>query len=155
MGYKPKFYVLDVTVPENVRKLRDHISERYGGLDLLVNNAGIAITVRYLMFFAESSLRRPAHYFSYYSCSFVQNATGDIETFEPFEVRQTIRVNYSSLRDTCNMLFPILRPHARVVNVSSSCGHLTHIPGQHLRDVLASPDLTEDKLNAIIASFIR
>lgn len=46
LGYKPKFHVLDVTVPESVQKLRDHIVQSYNGLDVLVNNAGIEIKVR-------------------------------------------------------------------------------------------------------------
>ena len=41
LGYRPKFHILDVTVPESVKKLRDHILEEYGGLDVLINNAAI------------------------------------------------------------------------------------------------------------------
>jgi len=41
------------------------------------------------------------------------------------------------------------------VNVSSSAGHLSRIPGEHLRNILASPDLTEEKLSSLITSFVK
>lgn len=43
---------------------------------------------------------------------------------EPFseQAEVTCRVNFSATMNCCNELFPLLRPHARVVNVSSSAG---------------------------------
>lgn len=43
---------------------------------------------------------------------------------EPFseQAENTCRVNFFSTMNCCNELFPLLRPHARVVNVSSSAG---------------------------------
>lgn len=38
----PKFHHLDVTDRESIRRLRDHLREHYGGLDVLVNNAGVS-----------------------------------------------------------------------------------------------------------------
>ena len=69
-------------------------------------------------------------------------------------VREILNVNYFAFRDTCNALFPILKAHARVVNVSSSAGHLSCIPGKHLRDVFASPTLTEAQLNDLMNSYV-
>lgn len=79
------------------------------------------------------------------------------EDTEPFvvQVRETIRVDYFAFRDTCNILFPILKPHSRVVNVSSFFGHLSHIPGKHLREILSSPDLTEKQLSEVISSYVK
>lgn len=80
-----------------------------------------------------------------------------VASTEPFGVqaRETTRINYFALRDTCNILFPILKSHARVVNVSSSCGHLSRIPDQRLREKFASPDLTEKELSELITSFVK
>ncbi|EEC02400.1 carbonyl reductase, putative [Ixodes scapularis] len=41
----PKLHQLDIDDPGSVLKLRDHLKDTYGGLDVLVNNAGIAYKV--------------------------------------------------------------------------------------------------------------
>ncbi|XP_022080043.1 carbonyl reductase [NADPH] 3-like [Acanthaster planci] len=40
-GLQPKYHQLDVTDRVSVKKLRDFLKETHGGLDVLVNNAGI------------------------------------------------------------------------------------------------------------------
>lgn len=70
------------------------------------------------------------------------------------QAAETIRVNYFSLVRICHAMFPILRPHARVVNLSSSAGHLSRIPGAALREKLASPTLTEDELSTLMNNFV-
>lgn len=74
----------------------------------------------------------------------------------PFGVQaeDTIRVNYFALRTVCDALFPLLAPGARVVNVSSSVGHLSAIPGRELRDRLSSPQLTVDELDSLMCRFV-
>lgn len=76
---------------ESIVKFRDYLKLTHGGLDVLVNNAGIA---------------------------FKNSAT------DPFSVQAevTCRVNFFATMNVCNELFPLLRPHGRVVNVSSSAG---------------------------------
>jgi len=69
--------------------------------------------------------------------------------------RETIRVDYFAFRDTCNILFPILKPHARVVNLTCRFGFLSMIPSQHIRDAFASPHLTEEKLSNLMKAFVR
>ncbi|XP_069136744.1 carbonyl reductase [NADPH] 1-like, partial [Argopecten irradians] len=41
-GLCPKFHLLDVTKAETILKLKAFLKETYGGLDVLINNAGIA-----------------------------------------------------------------------------------------------------------------
>ncbi|KAK7579803.1 hypothetical protein V9T40_000432 [Parthenolecanium corni] len=76
---------------------------------------------------------------------------------EPFaqQARETIRTNYFGLLNVCKELLPLLRPHARVVNLSSLCGHLSQIPSKKLRDTFSSSDLTETKLTELINSFVK
>lgn len=87
-GLHPKFHQLDIDDQESINRLRQFLVDTYGGLDVLVNNAGIA--------YKQAS-----------TAPFLEQA----------EV--TLRTNYWSTLNVCNTLFPILRPHARVVNVSS------------------------------------
>ena len=41
-GLKPKYHQLDVEDITSITKLKDFLLDEYGGLDVLVNNAGIA-----------------------------------------------------------------------------------------------------------------
>ena len=106
--------------------LRDFMKEKYGGIDVLVNNAAIA---------------------------FKNSAT------EPMGVQAevTCKTNYWSTKNACDILFPILRPGARVVNVSSVAGLLTMLPDDsHWKGKLAKSgsDLTEKDLDAFVEGFV-
>ncbi|KAF2365874.1 Short-chain dehydrogenase/reductase SDR [Trinorchestia longiramus] len=76
---------------------------------------------------------------------------------DPFgeQAENTIRVNYFGLQAVCKAFFPLLRPHARVVNVSSCVGHLTKVPGEQLRQQLVDPTLTEPQLDQIMRDFVK
>ncbi|XP_023580197.1 carbonyl reductase [NADPH] 1-like [Trichechus manatus latirostris] len=41
-GLSPRFHQLDIDDLQSIRALRDFLRREYGGLDVLVNNAGIA-----------------------------------------------------------------------------------------------------------------
>lgn len=71
------------------------------------------------------------------------------------QAKETVRTNYFALRALCTALYPLLKPHARVVHVSSSAGRLCNIPGAGLKDALSDPDLTQEELDAIMHEFIR
>jgi carbonyl reductase 1 len=124
LGYKPEFHQLDINEQSSITKLKDHLSQKHGGLDLLVNNAAIA---------------------------FKSDAT------EPFaeQAEKTIAVNYFSTLRVCETLFPILKNNARVVNLSSSAGHLSRIPSADLRKKLNDPQLTVSKLNKLMEQFVQ
>jgi carbonyl reductase 1 len=40
-GLSPKFHQLDITSQESIDSLKKFVLEKYGGIDVLVNNAGI------------------------------------------------------------------------------------------------------------------
>ncbi|XP_076799285.1 carbonyl reductase [NADPH] 1-like isoform X2 [Arvicanthis niloticus] len=40
-GLSPRFHQLDIDDPQSIRALRDFLLKEYGGLDVMVNNAGI------------------------------------------------------------------------------------------------------------------
>ena len=46
-GLSPMFHQLDITDANSIDNLKKFVQEKYGGLDVLVNNAGIAFKVLY------------------------------------------------------------------------------------------------------------
>lgn len=74
----------------------------------------------------------------------------------PFSVqaRETIRINYTGTLNLCNALFPLLRPHARVVNVSSRAGLLKYVKDEATRNRFQSEDLSVSELNDILQNFV-
>lgn len=122
-GLNPNYHQLDITDTKSVEAFRDYIKEKYGGIDILVNNAAIA---------------------------FKNNATEPVAV----QAEQTLFVNYFSTLSTCDILFPILRNGARVVNVSSSAGHLRNIPSKKLRERLQDPALTIEELSDLMRQYV-
>ena len=45
-GLSPRFHQLDIDDLQSIRALRDFLRKEYGGLNVLVNNAGIAFKSR-------------------------------------------------------------------------------------------------------------
>ncbi|CAG9131165.1 unnamed protein product [Plutella xylostella] len=69
--------------------------------------------------------------------------------------KRTIDVNYRSLLTIEELLYPLLRDGARVVNVSSNCGHLSNLRNQKWIETLKSVDLTTDKLNGFVDDYLQ
>ena len=40
-----KYHQLDITSQESINKLHDHVMEKFGGLDVLINNSGVLLKV--------------------------------------------------------------------------------------------------------------
>ncbi|KAF6203739.1 hypothetical protein GE061_002073 [Apolygus lucorum] len=79
------------------------------------------------------------------------------DAVEPFDVQAetTLKTNYFALKKVCEALYPLLRPHARVVTLSSSAGHLHRIPGTELRKRFGAATLTEEELDDLMQEFLR
>ncbi|KAF6205695.1 hypothetical protein GE061_019868 [Apolygus lucorum] len=118
----PVFHQLDVNNEESVKSLASFIKTKYGGLDILVNNAAIAFPR---------------------------------DTKEPFtvQVEETLKTNYFSLKSVCKELYPLLRPHARVVTLTSLAGHSHMIENLDLRKKFTDPNLTEETLDGLLLEF--
>ncbi|KAL4225432.1 NADH-cytochrome b5 reductase [Mactra antiquata] len=100
-GLKPVWHELDVTMSASIRMFIEFLKENYGGIDILINNAGT-------IFPKDSQL----------------------SMFRQAEL--TVNTNFKGTLSLCRYLFPLLRPHARVIMMSSELGKLSSLD-QRLR----------------------
>ncbi|GJQ68516.1 hypothetical protein Trydic_g17087 [Trypoxylus dichotomus] len=123
LGYNPLYHQLDIDDQTSVDNFKKHIAKVHGGLDVLVNNAGIAYSVK---------------------------------TTEPFGVQaeDSVRINYFGTLRVSEALLPLLRDSAKVVNITTSLGHLAKIPSEDIRKRFADPNLTVSKLNDLMNEFV-
>ncbi|OQV13754.1 putative Carbonyl reductase [NADPH] 3 [Hypsibius exemplaris] len=126
-----KFLQMDVNDKKSIEKARDFIKEKHGGLDVLINNAGI------LKFVPATGPGLPAI----------------DRSFEA--VKDTIATNVTGVLDVCNAFFPILRDHARIVNVSSELGSLAYLKNEEVKKLLTKGDLTVKEVEQAAADYIK
>lgn len=116
-----KYHQLDITSQESINKLRNHVMEKFGGLDVLINNSGVL-------------LKKSAS-------SYAERA------------QTTIKINFFGTLNMCKSFFPLLRPHARVVNVSSQLGSLSCV-FPPLQKQFSSPTLTEAEIVSLMEQYL-
>ncbi|XP_029200429.1 carbonyl reductase [NADPH] 1-like [Acropora muricata] len=66
----------------------------------------------------------------------------------------TLRTNFQGTLDVCHALFPLLKPHARVVNVSSMASRLAQV-SEEWQKKFRSTTLTEEELVSLMDQFVR
>ncbi|XP_062867141.1 carbonyl reductase 1-like [Trichomycterus rosablanca] len=118
------YHRLDICDQNSSLELKKFLQQKYGGLDVLINNAGIA---------------------------FKNNAT------EPFgeQAEVTMHTNFWGTLWACRALLPILRPNARVVNVSSFVSKRSLDKcSPELQAKFRNPDITEDELCLLMKGFV-
>ncbi|KAH9513993.1 Carbonyl reductase [NADPH] 3 [Bulinus truncatus] len=79
------------------------------------------------------------------------------DDYVPFAIQaeETTRTNFFSTLDACNVLFPLLRPHARVVNVSSMSSQVGLARcSEALRAKFTDPNITMEELTDLIKKFV-
>ncbi|KAM8975325.1 carbonyl reductase [NADPH] 1 isoform 2-T2 [Pelodytes ibericus] len=123
-GVSPLFHQLDITDLQSIKALRDFMKTKYGGIDILINNAGIAFKVADTTPFAA-------------------------------QAEVTMKTNFTGTRDVCNELLPLIKPHGRVVNVSSmvSFNSLGKCSPQ-LQKEFRSDSITEEELVKLMDKFV-
>ncbi|XP_007183805.1 carbonyl reductase [NADPH] 3 [Balaenoptera acutorostrata] len=123
-GLSPRFHQLDIDDLQSIRALRAFLRKEYGGLNVLVNNAGIAFK---------------------------------IDDPTPFDIQaeMTLKTNFFATRNVCSELLPIVKPHGRVVNVSSLQGFKAlENCSEDLQEKFRCKTLTEEDLVELMKKFV-
>ncbi|XP_063059650.1 carbonyl reductase [NADPH] 1-like [Engraulis encrasicolus] len=119
------YHRLDLCDQSTAEELRKFLENNYGGLDVLINNAGMAFKV---------------------------SAT------EPFgeQADVTMQTNYWGTLAVCKALLPILKPKARVVNVSSFVSKRSLDKcSPELQAKFRNSDITEEELGGLMKDFVQ
>lgn len=103
-GLNPIWHELDVTQSASIRMFLDYIKDNYGGVDVLVSNAGAV--------FPKDS---------------------PLSMFRQAEL--TVQTNFKGTMSLVRYLLPLLRPHSRVVVVSSELGRLESLGGKLRQEI--------------------
>ena len=117
------FHTLEVTEVDSIVEFRNMVHQKHGKIDILINNAG--------MYFGLS----------------------EDPVLNAWQVERTLATNYWGMKNVCKAFVPMLNPGARIVNLSSHLGHLSHIPGDNKRRLLGDPNLTESELDALVLDY--
>lgn len=63
-GYNPKFHQLDISDQNSVDKFQKYLKTKYGGIDILINNAGVIFWVSLnLIFFSQNPKNNEIAYY--------------------------------------------------------------------------------------------
>jgi len=123
-GLEPKYHQLDITSEDSIAKLAVFVMEKYGGVDVLINNAGIAYKTA--------------------------STAPDIE-----QATVTMETNFTGTLNMMRSFFPLMKPHGRIVNVSSSLvGSISRLTSKELQEKFKSLTLTEKELVSLADQFI-
>ncbi|KAH9632645.1 hypothetical protein HF086_008472 [Spodoptera exigua] len=77
------------------------------------------------------------------------------EVYPSYEAaKRNIDINYKSLLTLEKYVYPLLRDGARVVNISSACGHLSNLKKQSWIRMLQDPDLTTEQINQFVDEYL-
>ncbi|KAG6455153.1 carbonyl reductase [NADPH] 1-like [Manduca sexta] len=118
LGLFPLYHQLDIADRDSILRFRDHIEKTHGGIDILINNAGVSAGLE-----VDS-------------------------TYE--EAKYVIDINYFSILTIKELLFPLLRDDARVLNISSDCGHLSNVKNKYWVQRLSQKDLKVEDVNEFV-----
>uniref|UniRef100_A0A8C0PLY3 Carbonyl reductase (NADPH) n=1 Tax=Canis lupus familiaris TaxID=9615 RepID=A0A8C0PLY3_CANLF len=159
-GLSPRFHLLDIDDLQSIRALRDFLRKEYGGLDVLVNNAGIAFkTNDPTPFHIQAEVTMKTNFFGTRDvCTELlplMKPQADDPTPLHIQAEVTLKTNFFGTRDICTELLPLVRPQGRVVNVSSVMGFVTLKQcSPELQQKFTSEAITEEELGMLMDKFV-
>ncbi|KAJ1272006.1 hypothetical protein BS78_06G170000 [Paspalum vaginatum] len=147
-----QFYRLDVSDPAGAAHLAEFVKEKFGRLDILINNAGVigataeidTTTPIQEALEGKSAMERLQW--------LLQHST---ESYE--EAEECLKINYFGTKYVTQALLPLLlSSNGRLINVSSNYGLLRYFSGEDLKRELNDIDnLTVERLDEMSELFLK
>ncbi|KAK2429556.1 neomenthol dehydrogenase [Trifolium repens] len=141
------FHQLDLTNPASIASFADFIINKFGKLDILINNAAIV------------GAQIDGEALAALGVVIDPNQVDWTKIFfENYElVEKSLKTNYFGTKEFTKALIPILQcsNSPKIVNVSSSIGRLEIMPNGRAKEVLSEvQNLTEEKIDEILNEFL-
>lgn len=147
------FHQLDISDPSSALRLADFVKEKFGKLDILVNNAAIDGTI--------SEVGNPETFRQEVAGMDLVEKIGRIRKHirEPYkQAEECLRTNYHGTKAVTKALLPLLHSssNGRIVNISSRYGLLRFFSGEERKQELNDIDkLSEQRLDELSELFLR
>lgn len=78
----------------------------------------------------------------------------DAKESKAYQAEQTILVNFTALVNFNEAMLPLVKNGGKILNISSSSGHLSRIPSEELRRKISSVELSLDELKYMMKSYV-
>ncbi|CAO2632431.1 Carbonyl reductase [NADPH] 1, partial [Lemmus lemmus] len=140
-GLNPRFHQLDIDDLQSICAIRDFLLKEYGGLDVLINNAGIGT-------WPKNKPPRESDFFK-------DTQPGTDPTHFHIQAEAAMKTNFFGTWAVCMELLPLIKPQGRVVNVSSiiSLRALKNCSPE-LQQKFRSDTITEEELVGLMNKFV-
>lgn len=151
------FQELDVQDPSSIARFADWLKSHYGGLDILINNAGVSGTVMDQAAVAEHNIT-----LGQVIAAVLQQTDADARRkvlVNDYEVgKACLDINYKGVKRTVEALLPLFKPSpagAHIINVSSILGQLWLLPNESLRQQLNDVEsLTQEFVDGTVRDYL-
>ncbi|XP_023942996.2 carbonyl reductase [NADPH] 3-like [Bicyclus anynana] len=87
----------------------------------------------------------------------INNAAVGVASYVDVTYEDSVRVldaNYYSILNTQKYMFPILKNNARVINISSDCGHISNLRNTYWINRLTKEDIKQEDVDAFVDWFL-
>ncbi|CAN6279337.1 unnamed protein product [Urochloa humidicola] len=147
------FHQLEITEAASAARLADFVRNKFGKLDVLVNNAGtMGVTMEVGDEAAAKEIMRSGKDQNEIAEWLKERTTQNAQ-----QVEECLKINYHGTKNVTEALLPLVQSSSdgRIVNVTSSFGLLRFFSGEELRQELSSIDaLTKQRLDELSAQFL-
>ncbi|TVU03013.1 hypothetical protein EJB05_51477 [Eragrostis curvula] len=146
------FHQLEITDPASAARLADFVKNKFGKIDVLVNNAaimGVTMDVGDQAAVGEAIAGKDVNE----TAEWLKQRT----TQTTKEAEDCVKINYRGTKNVTEALLPLVQssPDGRIVNVTSQFGLLRFFSGEELRQELSRIDtLTTQRLDELSAQFL-